>query len=69
RTYFYIGGRESDEALPDLDRMLALLATQPHGPGDRVRSVEPAAEHNEHAWRAEFPRAVAWLFALPAAVH
>ena len=53
--------------MPDLDRMLALLATQRHAPGDSVRHIEPAAEHNERAWRAEFPRAVAWLFALPQA--
>jgi len=25
--------------------------------------IEPQAEHNEAAWRAEFPRAVEWLFA------
>ena len=67
RTYFYIGGREGDESVPDVDRMLALLATQRHAPGDIVRSVDPAAQHDERAWRAEFPRAVAWLFALPEA--
>jgi predicted alpha/beta superfamily hydrolase len=65
RTYFYIGGREDEESVPDVDRMLALLGTQKHAPGDIVRSVDPAAEHDERAWRAEFPRAVAWLFALP----
>jgi len=29
--------------------------------------VEPEAQHNERAWRAELPRAVAWLFELPPA--
>ena len=68
RTYFYIGGREGDESLPDLDRMIALLRTQDHGARDIAVHVEPDAQHNERAWRAEFPRAVAWLFDLPPAV-
>jgi predicted alpha/beta superfamily hydrolase len=66
RTYFYIGGSEDEEALPDVDRMIALLATQDHAPGDVTLRVEPAARHDERAWRAEFARAVAWLFGLPA---
>jgi hypothetical protein len=24
--------------------------------------INPVGRHNEDAWRAEFPRAVAWLF-------
>jgi predicted alpha/beta superfamily hydrolase len=67
RTYFYIGGHEGDESVPDVDRMIALLATQDHAPGDVTEHVEPEAQHNERAWRAEFPRAVAWLFELPPA--
>ena len=66
RTYFYIGGREGDESVPDVDRMIALLRTQAHAAGDIALHVEPGAEHSERAWRAEFPRAVAWLFDLPA---
>jgi predicted alpha/beta superfamily hydrolase len=69
RTWFYVGGHESDETVPDVERMLALLAAQPHAVGDIRLHVEPAAEHNERAWRAEFPRAVAWLFALPEATR
>ena len=65
RTYFYIGGREGDESVPDVERMIALLGTQDHAAGDVTLHVEPGAEHNERAWRAEFPRAVAWLFDLP----
>ncbi len=67
RTYFYIGGREDEESVPDVDRMIALLHTQPHGAGDITLHVDPQGEHTERAWRAEFPRAVAWLFDLPAA--
>ena len=62
RVYFYIGGREGDESLPDVQRMLPLLATADHAVRDVTLHVEPANEHDERAWRAEFPRAVAWLF-------
>ena len=65
KTYFYIGGREDEESVPDVDRMVALLRTQPHAPGDIAEHVVPGNEHNERAWRAEFPIAVAWLFDLP----
>jgi predicted alpha/beta superfamily hydrolase len=66
RTYFYIGGREGDESVPDVDRMIALLRTQDHAAGDIALHVVPGAEHNERAWRAEFPRAITWLFDVPA---
>jgi len=62
KVYFYIGGREDEEALPDVERMMPLLAA-PGGPvPDVTLHVEPQHKHDEHAWRAEFPRAVAWLF-------
>jgi predicted alpha/beta superfamily hydrolase len=64
RTYFYIGEREGDESVPDVERMIALLGTQDHAAREVTLHVEPGAEHNERAWRAEFPRAVAWLFEL-----
>jgi len=57
RAYLYIGGREDDQAQPDVERMMPLLA------GSEVTlHVEPEGRHNEGAWRVEFPRAVAWLF-------
>ena len=67
KAYFYIGGKEDEESVPDVDRMVALLRTQAHGANDFTVHVDPAGEHNERAWRAEFPLAVAWLFDLPAA--
>ncbi len=65
RTWLYIGGREGDESVPDLERMATLLRGQGHGAGDLAVHVEPEARHDEKAWRAEFPRALAWLFELP----
>ena len=64
RVYLYMGGREGDDSVPSLEKMAAILRSQP---GVQVVShVAPEAEHNETAWRAEFPRAVRWLFELPA---
>jgi predicted alpha/beta superfamily hydrolase len=57
RVYLYIGGREDEEAVPDVQRMMPLLAGS-----DVTLHVEPERRHDEDAWRAEFPRAVAWLF-------
>ena len=57
RVYLYIGGREDEEAVPDVQRMMPLLAGS-----DVTLHVEPEGRHDESAWRAEFPRAVAWLF-------
>jgi predicted alpha/beta superfamily hydrolase len=61
RVYFYAGGRESDEMVPDAERMQALLPRQ--GAASRLHVV-PEGRHDEAAWRAEFARAVAWLFEL-----
>ena len=68
RAFIYIGGREGDESEADVERMLLLLLP----PCDRAcrpkpqvtHHVVPDAQHDERAWRAEFPRAVAWLFDL-----
>jgi len=62
RVYLYTGGREGGESVPQLETMASILRGHPGG-GDGVTvHVAPEAEHNEAAWRAEFPRAVRWLF-------
>ena len=65
RSYFYIGGREDEESVPDLQRMIPLLATPDHAVRDVAVHIVAENEHDERAWRAEFPLAVAWLFGLP----
>jgi predicted alpha/beta superfamily hydrolase len=65
RAYFYIGGREDEESVPDLQRMMPLLATPDHAERDVTVHIVAENEHNERAWRAEFPLAIAWLFGLP----
>jgi hypothetical protein len=60
-----MGGKEGEDAVNDVERMLALLREA--GLGERVAlSLKPESEHNEQAWRAEFPVAVRFLFGLPA---
>ena len=62
RTYFYIGGREGEESVPDVQRMMPLLAMSDGVVRDITLHVVPENQHDERAWRAEFPLAVAWLF-------
>ena len=62
RVYFYIGGREGEESVPDVQRMVLLLAAPDHPPQAMAVRIVPDAQHNERAWRTEFPLAVAWLF-------
>ncbi len=64
RVYFYAGGKESESMVPLTEDMNALVQGQ--GTATALR-IAPEAQHNEAAWRAEFERAVRWLFELPAA--
>jgi predicted alpha/beta superfamily hydrolase len=66
RVYFYAGGQESENMAPLAERMHALVQGQ--GTATTLRVVTEA-KHNEAAWRAEFERAVRWLFELPAMPH
>lgn len=68
RVYLYMGGKEGDSALPDAQRMAAVLRETMPSPGSVTLHVVDGAEHNETAWRAEFPRAVRWLFGLQAKI-
>jgi predicted alpha/beta superfamily hydrolase len=61
RIYFYAGGSESDRMVPDMKRMVALLRRTGTSARNLEVQVNPVGRHNEAAWRAEFPRAVAWL--------
>lgn len=62
RIYFYAGGSENDTMVPDTERMAALLRRAGLPPRNLEMVVNPVGRHYEAAWRAEFPRAVAWLF-------
>ena len=59
---FYAGGKEGESMQPDMERMVALLRAEGHDPARLRVDVAPDAQHNEAAWRAEFPPVVEWLF-------
>ncbi|KQY52318.1 alpha/beta hydrolase-fold protein [Lysobacter sp. Root494] len=62
RVYLYTGGREGEESVSQLETMASILRAHSGGDNGVTVHVVPEAEHNEAAWRAEFPRAVRWLF-------
>jgi len=63
KIYFYAGGKEDEQMVGNMQNIVALMRA--HGLPERDVNVhvELQAQHNEAAWRAEFPRAVEWLFA------
>jgi len=65
RIYLYAGGKEGKETTDDAQRMYQQLA-ETSAPENLALNIVDSAEHNEAAWRAEFPRAVSWLFQLQA---
>lgn len=67
RIYFYAGGSEDETMVPDVKRMVALLRDSGLPAHNLEVRVNPVGRHNEAAWRAEFPRAVEWLFQGPVA--
>jgi predicted alpha/beta superfamily hydrolase len=64
RVYLYAGGREGDMAA-DARRMHRTMAAGRPAPTNLALNIVASAQHNEAAWRAELPRALAWLFELP----
>lgn len=64
RLYLYAGGKEGAEMTDGARQMQTLLAAQMAAPGDLTLSIAADADHNEAAWRAEFPKIVIWLFGL-----
>jgi metallo-beta-lactamase class B len=59
RFYFYAGGREGAQTVSDMDGVIQLLQTKSRY--EIRRSITPLAQHNEAAWRAEFPLFYTWL--------
>lgn len=62
RVYLYTGGREGAESVSQLETMASILRAHSGGGDGVTMHVVADAEHNEAAWRTEFPRAVRWLF-------
>ena len=62
KIYFYAGGKEDENMLPNLNRMTSLMQSQGISRKNFSIRINPTAQHNEAAWRREFPQAVSWLF-------
>lgn len=62
RLYFYGGAREGGNR--DMVNLTAhaQALTQAHSGAQSRLSIVDTGEHNEMAWRAEFRRALRWLF-------
>ena len=62
RLYFYMGGKEGDSMVPDLQKVYQAVLSQGHPAELTQYHLVEEAEHNEAAWRSEFKIAVLWLF-------
>lgn len=59
KFYFYAGGKEGNNMLPDMERMIGILQTK-----NKIqirKSILPNGQHNEQFWRSEFPEAYSWM--------
>ena len=63
RLYLMIGEREGNESVDDLLTMEKELLELGHPPGNLHTEIVPDGKHHEKLWRAQFARAVTWLFA------
>ncbi len=59
RFYFYAGGKESYEMVPDADKMLKIVESKGNYKTRRV--MNPMGKHNEAAWRNELPGFIEFL--------
>lgn len=62
KIYFYAGGKEDEQMVGNMQSIVAQMRQRGLAERDTSVHVEAQAQHNEAAWRAEFPRAVEWLF-------
>ena len=59
RLFFYAGGSESDEMVPDMKKIESILKDL--SPAVTIEYVDPAGKHNQTAWRKYFPLFINWL--------
>lgn len=53
KLFFYAGGKESKEMVPDMDKMIKIVEEKRNYNIRRV--MAPLGKHNEPTWRSEFP--------------
>jgi len=59
RFYFYAGGKESDDMVYDMDKVIGIIESKHQY--ETLRSVYPPGQHSEKYWRQEFPGFYRWL--------
>lgn len=62
RLYFYMGGKEGDSMVPDVERVYQAVLSKGHATEQTQYHLVADADHNEAAWRNEFKTAVLWMF-------
>ena len=61
RFYFLVGSEESEEMVPDLEKMIALLQGKSVMPEHFASRIIEGGKHNETLWSDNFPEAYLWL--------
>ena len=61
RFYFVIGTEESEEAVPDQQKMVNLLIEKGISQQHIVNKIIEGGQHNEAFWSSQFPEAYIWL--------
>jgi len=62
RLFYLMGGNEGSDSVANMEKMVHQIKRQGHS-ADRIFSdVVAGGEHNEQFWRANFERAVMWLY-------
>lgn len=64
RIYLYAGGQEGEEMVDAARRMYEILQASRGAQGLTLLHIQPTAQHNEAAWRAELAPSLIWLFGL-----
>ena len=61
KIYFMAGNSESNDMVPDLNRMENFILTKVKKPKEVYKKIVPGGKHNEALWAKEFAQAYLWL--------
>ena len=59
KLFFYAGGSESEEMVPDMKNIESILRTSSHS--KMIELIDPSGKHNQAAWRKYFPEFINWI--------
>ena len=61
RFYFLVGTQESEEMVPDLNKMIGILTRKGLKPENFKTNFVEGGQHNEKLWSQNFPETYLWL--------